>query len=64
MLTKYQSLLASRLLTAMLVIFVVTIWIPLLLADPKTLSNWSEGIVTFAIAGVAWMVADLLASRV
>jgi hypothetical protein len=63
MLTNYKSLLAARLLTVMFVIFVVTIWIPLLLADPKTLSNWSEGIVTFAIAGAAWIVADFLARR-
>jgi hypothetical protein len=63
MLTYYKSLLAARLLTVLFVIFVVTIWIPLLLADPKTLSNWSEGIVTLAIAGVAWIVADFLANN-
>jgi uncharacterized membrane protein YphA (DoxX/SURF4 family) len=58
----YQSLLASRLLSLMLLVFGVTIWIPILIADPKTHSNWSEGIETFAIAGVAWLVADVLAS--
>jgi len=56
----YQSLLASRLLTLMLVVFVAAIWIPILIADPKTLRNWGEGLETFAIAGVAWLVADLL----
>jgi hypothetical protein len=61
MLIGCKSLLASRLLTVMLLIFVITIWIPLLIADPKTLSNWSEGIVTFAIAGAAWIVVDFLA---
>jgi hypothetical protein len=61
LLINYKSLLAARLLTAMLLIFVATIWIPLLLADPKSVSNWSEGIVTFATAGTAWLVADFLA---
>jgi hypothetical protein len=55
-----KSLLASRLLALMLVIFGVAIWIPILIADPKTQGNWSEGLETFAIAGVAWMIADLL----
>ena len=59
----YKSLLASRLLALMLVVFGITIWIPILVADPKTHQNWSEGIETFAIAGVAWIVADLLASK-
>lgn len=59
-LVGYKSLLASRLLTLMLVIFGVAIWIPILIADPKTHGNWSEGIETFAIAGVAWIVADSL----
>lgn len=59
----YKSLLASRLLALMLMIFVVTIWIPILIVDPKTHGNWSEGLETFAIAGVAWMIADLLGSK-
>lgn len=56
----YKSLLASRLLALMLLVFVVAIWIPMLVADPKTHLNWSEGIETFAIAGAAWIVADFL----
>jgi uncharacterized membrane protein len=59
---NYKSVLASRLLALMLVIFGIAIWIPILIVDPKTHSNWSEGIETFAIAGVAWIVADFLAS--
>jgi len=57
---RFQALLASRLLALMLGIFGVAIWIPILIAHPKTHSNWSEGIETFAIAGVAWLAADLL----
>ncbi len=58
--TGYKSLLASRLLALMLVTFGVAIWIPTLIADPRTHSNWSEGLETFAIAGAAWIVADFL----
>jgi len=63
LLVGYKSLLASRLLTLMLIVFTVAVWIPILIADPKTLSNWSEGLETFAIGGVAWIVADLLGSE-
>jgi uncharacterized membrane protein YphA (DoxX/SURF4 family) len=59
----YKSLLASRLLALMLMVFGVAVWIPILIADPKTHQNWSEGIETFAIAGVAWIVADLFNGR-
>lgn len=62
MLLGYGSLLASRLLAVMLGLFVVSIWIPILIVDPKTHRNWGEGIETFAIAGVAWVVADFLAT--
>lgn len=55
----YKSLLASRLLTVMLMVFGVAVWIPILVTDPRTHRNWSEGIETFAIAGAAWLVADL-----
>jgi hypothetical protein len=59
----YKSLLASRLVTLMLVSFGIVIWIPTLIADSKTHSNWSESLETFAIAGAAWIVADLLARQ-
>lgn len=64
LLTGYKSLLTSRLLTLMLLIFGVLIWIPLLIAHPEVLSNWGEGIETFAIAGAAWIIADFLKSQV
>lgn len=60
LLIGYKSLLASRLLALMLALFGVAIWIPTLIADPKTHSNWSEGLETFAIAGAAWIVAEFL----
>jgi uncharacterized membrane protein YphA (DoxX/SURF4 family) len=62
--TGYKSLLASRLLALMLMVFGVAVWIPILIADPKTHRNWGEGLETFAIAGVAWIVADYLGRNV
>jgi putative Ca2+/H+ antiporter (TMEM165/GDT1 family) len=56
----YKALLASRLTALMFMIFGVAIWIPTLIADPKTHSNWSEGLETFAIGGAVWIVADFL----
>jgi hypothetical protein len=54
------ALLAARLLTMMLVIFGLLVWVPLLLSDPHSHANWSETAETFAIAGTAWILADLL----
>ncbi|MGA9529046.1 MAG: hypothetical protein WBS24_13115 [Terriglobales bacterium] len=54
------ALLASRLLTTMLVIFGVVVWVPLVLSNPHTHRNWSEIAETFAIAGTAWILAELL----
>jgi len=34
--------------------------VPLLLSDNHNHTNWSETAETFAIAGTAWILADLL----
>jgi hypothetical protein len=60
LLTNRMALLATRLLTAMIVIFGLLVWIPMLLSDPHSHANWSESAETFAIAGTAWILADLL----
>src|SRR5216683_130838 len=60
LLTNRMALLATRLLTMMLVIFGLLVWVPLILSDPHSHTNWSETVETFAIAGVAWILADLL----
>ncbi|MGC1416299.1 MAG: hypothetical protein WA817_13500 [Candidatus Acidiferrum sp.] len=60
LLTNRIALLASRLLTWMLVLFGLLVWIPLLLSAPHSHTNWSETTETFAIAGTAWILADLL----
>src|SRR6267154_2830750 len=60
LLTNRMALLAVRLLTMMLVLFGLLVWAPLLLSDPHSHTNWSEIAETFAIAGAAWILADLL----
>jgi hypothetical protein len=60
LLTNRIALLATRLLTMMLLLFGLLVWVPLLLSDPHNHTNWSEITETFAIAGAAWILADLL----
>src|SRR6202795_4149991 len=60
LLTNRMALLATRLLTMMLVIFGLLVWVPLLLSDPHNHTNCGENAETFAIAGAAWILADLL----
>jgi hypothetical protein len=60
LLTNRMALLATRLLTMMLVIFGLLVWVPLVISDPHNHTNWSENAETLAIAGAAWILADLL----
>jgi hypothetical protein len=60
LLTNRMALLATRLLTVMIVSFGLLVWVPLVLSDPHNHTNWSENAETFAIAGAAWILADLL----
>ena len=60
LLTNRMVLLATRLLTMMIVFFGLLVWVPLLLSDPHNHTNWTETVETFAIAGAAWILADLL----
>ena len=61
--TGIMALLASRLNTAMLVGFLLLIWLPALFANPRSFVNWSEGLETLAIAASSWIVADFLGRR-
>ncbi len=54
------ALLASRLLTIMLLGFGFLIWVPAVLSDPHKLFNWTEHNLNLAIAGAAWIVTDFL----
>jgi hypothetical protein len=60
LLANRMALLAARLLTMMLVLFGLLVWVPLLLSNPHSYTNWSEITETSAIAGTAWILADLL----
>ncbi len=60
LLTNRMALLATRLLTMMLVSFGLLVWVPLVLSDLHSHTNWSENAETFAIAGATWILADLL----
>lgn len=60
LLANRMALLAARLLTVMVVSFGLLVWVPLVLSDPHNHTNWSENAETFAIAGAAWILADLL----
>jgi hypothetical protein len=44
----------------MLVIFGLLVRVPWLVSDPHNHTNWGETDETFAIAGAAWILADLL----
>ena len=60
LLTGLMARLASRLNTAMIVGFGLLVWLPIVIADPHTLGNWTESVDTLGIAGSAWMVAEYL----
>jgi len=55
-----SALLASRLLTAMIVGFGLLVWLPAPFSDPHDLTNWAGNAENLAIAGAAWIVADFL----
>lgn len=54
------ALLASRLLTAMFLMFGLLVWLPRLIADPRNHTNWGGNAQNLAITAAAWIVADYL----
>ncbi len=58
-----QALLASRLLTAMVLLFGFLVWFPALFADPRSHFSWAENNETLAIAATAWILTDYLAKE-
>jgi uncharacterized membrane protein YphA (DoxX/SURF4 family) len=63
LLSGRSALLASRLLTAMLVGFGLLVWLPRPFADPHQLINWAGNAQNLAITGAAWIVADFLSQN-
>ncbi len=59
-LSRRLALLASQLLTAMMVGFGLLVWLPRPFADPHQLINWAGNAQNLAITGAAWIVADFL----
>ncbi|MGA9018744.1 MAG: hypothetical protein WB438_07435 [Candidatus Cybelea sp.] len=62
-LTGRSALLASRLLTLMIVGFGILIWVPASFADPRSMTNWAANAENFGIAGAAWIVAGYLKNK-
>jgi uncharacterized membrane protein YphA (DoxX/SURF4 family) len=62
-LTGRAALLATRLLTAMILIFGLTIWLPALFIQPHDITSWAGNAENLAIAGAAWILADFLSMR-
>jgi uncharacterized membrane protein YphA (DoxX/SURF4 family) len=60
LLSGRSALLASQLLTAMIVGFGLLVWLPAPFADPHKQINWFGNAENLAIAGAAWIVADFL----
>lgn len=60
LLSGYFALLASRLLTLMIVLFGFFVWVPSLVAHPEQHVNSGAIAENFAIAGAAWILADVL----
>jgi len=60
LLSGRSALLASRLLTLMIIGFGLLVWLPALFADPHKLFNWAGNAQNLAIVGAAWIVADFL----
>lgn len=58
-----SALLASRLLTAMMVGFGLLVWVPVAFADPHKLFGWAGNAQNLAITGAAWIVADFLSQN-
>ena len=63
LITGRTALLATRLVTAMLGLFGILVWVPILLSNLRDHGNWGETTETFAITGATWIFADLLATK-
>jgi hypothetical protein len=60
LLSGVQALLAAQLTTVMIVAFGLLVWFPRLVAHPGSHVNWGGNAENWAIAGAAWVLADVL----
>ena len=58
MVSGIRGVLASRLLTAMLITFGALVWAPSLFAHPAEHMIWAGNAINLALTGAAWTVAD------
>lgn len=63
LLSRHSDLLASRLLTAMIVGFGLLVWLPAPFRDPHKLMNWAGNAENLSIAGAAWIITDFLSQN-
>jgi uncharacterized membrane protein YphA (DoxX/SURF4 family) len=63
LLSGHSALLASRLLTVMLVGFGLFVWLPAPFVDPHKMFHWAGNAQNLAITGAAWIVADFLSQK-
>jgi hypothetical protein len=57
---NWPAVLAARLLTIMLAVFGLAVWLPSIVLNSRSHTNWSEGAETAAIAGAACILAAFL----
>jgi hypothetical protein len=53
-----QARLAALLMTLMIGLFGILVWVPRIISQPQSLSNWNEIATNYLMAGAAWLVAD------
>ena len=58
-LINVRARLALRLMTLMVALFGLLVWVPALVAQPKSHGNWSEFALNYLIAGASALVAEL-----
>ena len=63
LLSGRSALLASQLLTVMIIAFGLLVWVPTPFADAHKLINWAGIAENFSIAGAAWIVTDFLSQN-
>jgi uncharacterized membrane protein YphA (DoxX/SURF4 family) len=63
LLSGRSALLASRLVTIMVIGFGLLVWLPAPFKDPHTMMNWAGNAENLSIAGAAWIVSDYLSQR-
>ena len=49
---------SAALEAALLSVFTVLVWVPAVVTNPAMQSNWVEFLLTFALAGACWVVAE------